>query len=77
MIKLIYDGPERGIGSIKQIIMEELKKLIQEALEETKADRKKLWSEDREEKAECDGAIGAYQYCLSMIKKLEANVNQG
>lgn len=47
---------------------EELKKLINDAIDESKADRKKLWYEDREEKAECDGAIGAYNYCLSMIK---------
>lgn len=49
---------------------EELKKLINDAIDETKADRKKLWYEDREEKGECDGAIGAYNYCLSMINKV-------
>lgn len=49
---------------------EELKRLIIEVRDEAKADRKKCWYEDIEDKACYDGKVEAYNYCLQMIKEV-------
>lgn len=48
--------------------IEEVRRLITEARDEARAERKKCWHEDIEEKAELDGQVSAYNYCLQMIK---------
>jgi hypothetical protein len=54
-----------------EIDLLQLQTLITEAREESKADRKKCWREDIEDKAFHDGEIRAYDYCLHLLKEVK------